>query len=70
MDKIYIVVNYADPDEPYILDICTSEGVALDLRKQYRDNFMENGCTLEEADRLIDIEDAPLDNDVVWSYDA
>ena len=68
---IYIVVNRRDPEEYYVLDICTSKDAALRLREECINNHVTSGfCDRERAEDIIIIQEIPLDKEVVWSYDA
>lgn len=68
-NKIYLVLNVADPHERWVLDICTTREKAEQLKEQYCNNFRENQYYYEC--NIIEVEEVSItDSEVIWSYEG
>jgi len=67
---IYLVLNVENPQERWVLDICTSLEKAEELKEQYCNNFKKENVGYYNCD-VIKIEVVPItDSDVIWSYEG
>ena len=62
--EIYLVLNTKDPEEPFVIDICSSIEAAENLREKYIENF-----GTKDAEYFINIDTVDITNtkDVLWS---
>lgn len=74
MDKIYLVLNNENVDEPFVINICSTEEKANALSEQYRKNFIKT-CLLTEEDaysritiKCVELTDAPVLWDCYGDY--
>lgn len=58
---IYLVLNLEDPNEPFVVNICTTLEAAKKLMKKYQNNAKENGFDLD-----LRIETLELSKEVIW----
>lgn len=68
--KLYLVLNVEDPNEPFVIDICTNEVAAKKLTEKYIDNFrkfltLNDNSNPEEKIKVEEID--VTDVDVIWS---
>lgn len=66
---IYLVLNVENPQERWVLDICTTREKAEQLKDKYCNNFRENQHYYEC--NIIEVEEVPItDSEVIWSYEG